>query len=180
VLVALLLGCLPLLGERLPPFGELVQADHLDLVRLEQPLVGPRQAVEPRLELAFDRLVLRVAVCRLGNELLELGNQLLGVAEQADDVIPYRLLDNLGIDHRPRALAVTSRGQRIDAGAAVVAPLGPAGRPGETAAVDGQTADAALQEAAQEIVVLRVVAECDRGVACHLRLNALPRLLVHQ
>jgi hypothetical protein len=31
----------------------------------------------------------------------------LRVAEQADDVVPHRLLDHLGIDHRPRALGVT-------------------------------------------------------------------------
>jgi hypothetical protein len=116
ILVALLHGSVMLLGNRSTPLGQLLEADHLGLIGLEQPLVGPRQAVEPGLQLPLDRLLLGAAVRRLGDEPLELGNQLLRVAEQADDVVPHRLFDHLGIDHRPRALGVAPGRQRIDTG----------------------------------------------------------------
>ena len=180
VLVALLRGSLVLLGDRPAPLGQLLEADHLGLVGLEQPPVGPRQAVEPGLQPPLDRLLLGAPVRRLGGEPLELGEQLPRVAEQADDVVPHRPLDHLGVDHRPRALGVAPGRQRIDTGAAVVETLDAAGRPGEAAAVDGEPADAALQQAAQEVVVLLVVAERHQGVARQLRLGAIPRLLVHQ
>src|SRR3954469_3783494 len=54
VLVALLRGGLLLLGDRPAPLGQLLEADHLGLVGLEQPPVGPRQAVEPGLQLPPD------------------------------------------------------------------------------------------------------------------------------
>ena len=84
VLVALLRGGLLLLGDRPAPLGQLLEADHLGLVGLEQPPVGPRQAVEPGLQLPPDRLLLGAPVRRLGGEPLELGDQLPRVAEQAD------------------------------------------------------------------------------------------------
>jgi nucleotide-binding universal stress UspA family protein len=180
VLVALLCGSPVLLGDRSTPLGQLLEADHLGLIGLEQPLVGPCQAVEPGLQLPPDRLLLGAPVRRLGDEPLELGDQLLRFAEQADDVAPHRPLDHLGIDHRPRALGVAPGRQRIDTGAAVVETLEPAGRPSEAAAVDGEPTDAALQQAAQEVVMLLVVAERHQGVARHLRLGAIPRLLVHE
>src|SRR5918993_95309 len=46
VLVALLHGGSMLLGDRSTPPGQLLEADHLGLIGLEEPLVGPRQAVE--------------------------------------------------------------------------------------------------------------------------------------
>src|SRR3954469_9195107 len=58
VLVALLRGGLVLLGDRPAPLGQLLEADHLGLVGLEQPPAGPRQAVEPGLQLPPDRLLL--------------------------------------------------------------------------------------------------------------------------
>jgi nucleotide-binding universal stress UspA family protein len=180
MLVALLRGSPVLLGDRSTPLGQLLEADHLGLIGLEQPLVGPCQAVEPGLQLPPDRLLLGAPVRRLGDEPLELGDQLLRFAEQADDVVPHRPLDHLGIDHRPRALGVAPGRQRIDTGAAVVETLEPAGRPSEAAAVDGEPTDAALQQAAQEVVMLLVVAERHQGVARHLRLGAIPRLLVHE
>src|SRR5215217_3412330 len=180
VLAALLRGGVTLLGDRPTPFGQLREADHAGLVGLEQPLVGPCQTVEPGLELPRDRLVLRAPVRRLGDEALELGDELPRIAEQADEVIPHRLLEHLGIDHRPRAFGVAPGRQRIDAGAAVVATLNPTGRSREATAVDGEPTDAALQQAAQEVVVLLVVAERDQGVARHLRLGAIPCLLIHQ
>src|SRR3954466_15981486 len=147
-LVALLDAGAMLFGNRPTPLSQLLEADHFSLVSLEQPLVGPCQAVEPGLELTRHRLILWAPVRRLGNEALELGNQPLRVAEQADDVVPHRLLDHLGIDHRPRAFGVAPGRQRIDAGAAVVATLNSASRPSKAAAVDGEPTDATLQQAA--------------------------------
>ena len=49
VLVALLHGSALLLGNYPAPLGQLLEADHRGLVGLEQPLVSPRQAVEPGL-----------------------------------------------------------------------------------------------------------------------------------
>ena len=49
MLVALLYGSMMLLGNCAAPLGQLLEADHLGLVGLEQPLVGSRQAVEPGL-----------------------------------------------------------------------------------------------------------------------------------
>jgi hypothetical protein len=49
VLVALLHGSALLLSNCPAPLGQLPEADHRGLVGLEQPLVGPRQAVEPGL-----------------------------------------------------------------------------------------------------------------------------------
>jgi transposase len=147
-LVALLDGGAMLFGNRPTPLSQLLEADHFSLVSLEQPLVGPCQAVEPGLELTRHRLILWAPVRRLGNKALELGDQPLRVAEQADDVVPHRLLDHLGIDHRPRAFGVAPGRQRIDAGAAVVATLNPASRPSKAAAVDGEPTDATLQQAA--------------------------------
>src|SRR3954449_8541074 len=151
-LVALLDGGAMLFGNRPTPLSQLLEADHFSLVSLEQPLVGPCQAVEPGLELTRHRLILWAPVRRLGNEALELGDQPLRVAEQADDVVPHRPLDHLGIDHRPRAFGVAPGRQRIDAGAAVVATLNSASRPSKAAAVDGEPTDATLQQAAQEVV----------------------------
>jgi transposase len=147
-LVALLDGGAMLFGNRPTPLSQLLEADHFSLVSLEQPLVGPCQAVEPGLELTRHRLILWAPVRRLGNKALELGDQPLRVAEQADDVVPHRLLDHLGIDHRPRAFGVAPGRQRIDAGAAVVATLNSASRPSKAAAVDGEPTDATLQQAA--------------------------------
>src|SRR3954468_13635255 len=147
-LVALLDGGAMLFGNRPTPLSQLLEADHFSLVSLEQPLVGPCQAVEPGLELTRHRLILWAPVRRLGNKALELGDQPLRVAEQADDVVPHRLLDHLGIDHRPRAFGVAPGRQRIDAGAAVVATLNSASRPSKAAAVDGEPTDATLEQAA--------------------------------
>jgi hypothetical protein len=148
VLVTLLRGSVMLLGNRPAPLGQLHEADHFSLIGLEQPLVGPCQAVEPALELMLDRLILWAPASRLGSKALELGNQLLRSAKQADDMIPHRLLDHLGIDHRPRAFGVAPRRQRINTGAAIVATFNPASRPSKAAAVDGEPTDATLQQAA--------------------------------
>src|SRR3954463_16545666 len=54
-LVALLDGGAMLFGNRPTPLSQLLEADHFSLVSLEQPLVGPCQAVEPGLELTRHR-----------------------------------------------------------------------------------------------------------------------------
>src|SRR3954453_17890919 len=50
VLVALLRGGLLLLGDRPAPLGQLLEADHLGLVGLQQPPVGPRPEGGPGLQ----------------------------------------------------------------------------------------------------------------------------------
>ena len=49
MLVALLHGGVMLLGNGSALRSQLLKADHLSLVGLEQPLVGPCQAVDPSL-----------------------------------------------------------------------------------------------------------------------------------
>src|SRR5918995_68435 len=106
------------------------------------------------------------AVPSLGQEALIPRRQLRGIPEQARHVLPDGPLQALRLDLRPRALRLAGRRERVHPGAAIVAPAGPAALRSRVAAVDPEAAPAALQQAAQHVVALLVVAERQRGIAC--------------
>jgi hypothetical protein len=154
----LLLGQMALLGEGPPLARQFIQADHLGLVGLEQALVGPVQTVEAGTQPDAGR-VLGASSLSLGEEALELRPELRGIAEQARDMRPDRLFEWLRLDACPRAFRLAGRRERVGSGAAVVAPADPPAVSGKVAAVDAEAASAALEQAAQHVVVLFVPAE---------------------
>jgi hypothetical protein len=139
----------PLFGQGATLLGKLVEADHLGLVGLQKAAVGTAQPVQAGLQLADGLLFPVVGHGAPGDEPLELSQQLGGIAEQADDVIPDHRLQGIRLDARPRAFRVATGRQGIGPGAAVVAPAGSASLSGKIAPVDAQAAGAAFQQAAQ-------------------------------
>jgi hypothetical protein len=133
------------------------------LVGLEQALVGPIQTVEAGSQLEAGG-VLGASSLGLGEEALELCPELRGVAEQARDVRPHRLLERLGLDAGSWALRLAGRRERVGPGASIVAPANAPAVSGKVAAVDAEAASAALEQAAQHIVVLLVPAEREQRV----------------
>jgi hypothetical protein len=72
---------LALLGQPAAALGQLVQADHLGLIGVEQALVGSRQALEAGAQFMLGcRLAGSLLIGRHG-EVLELGEQSLRIAE---------------------------------------------------------------------------------------------------
>jgi hypothetical protein len=78
-----------LVGQLPPPLGQLLQADHLRLVGVEQPVVGARQALEARAKPLLGRQLAGRGPVGIAGELLELGEQPFGVAEEAADMVPH-------------------------------------------------------------------------------------------
>jgi hypothetical protein len=178
--VLLALEPTPLLGQVPAPFRQLVQADRAGLVSVQQPLVGPRDPLQPGAELLLGRLLAGGTRLGRGGDVVEPGEQLVGIGEQAGNVVPHRGLDRLGLDAAARAGRGPSRLDAVLAAAAVVAPLRLAGDGAVAAAEHGQAAAPAGEQAAQQVAVLLVVAEGESGVARKLRLGAVPGLLIDQ
>lgn len=155
VLLVLLLGQAALLGERPPMTGQLLEADHLGLVGFEQAAVGPLQPLQARAQLTRGAILVP-GFCSLRQEALELRDKPRRITEQAGHVRPDRLLDRRGLDSRSWASRLTRRGERVGPSASVVAPAGPPTVAGEIATVNAETATAALEQAAQHVVMLRV------------------------
>jgi hypothetical protein len=105
------------------------------------------------------RCILLLISRRLRQELFELRYQLIGIAEELNDMIPDDLLQGIRLDAGPGTLRLPCRGQGVRSGAAIVAPADAASMPGKVAPVDPQTAGAALQKASQQVVVLLVATE---------------------
>jgi hypothetical protein len=179
--LALRLGQLALGREGRAPFGELGEADDAGLVGFEQAAVGAVQLLDPGAQQPLGRTgAVLGGFGRHGGEVLELRPQALRVAEQPGDVLPDRAVERVGVDARPWASLGAGAAEGVGAGAAVVAPRAPPARAREHAAVDAQAAAAALEQAAQQVVVLLVAPEGQRGVARHLRLHAVPGLLLNE
>jgi hypothetical protein len=93
----------------------------------------------------------------LSHETLELSQHLGGFFEQANYMIPNRLLQPIGLDARPRTFCFTTRCQRVRPRTAVVAPARPTALCREVTAVNTQPASAAFEQTTQEVVVFLVV-----------------------
>ncbi len=95
------------IGQMSAPFGQLGQADRAGLVGVQQPLVRPRDPVQPGAQLLVGGTVPhRACFCR-GGEAVELRQHLLRADEQAGDVAPHGRLDLLGLDVAARARSGT-------------------------------------------------------------------------
>ena len=117
---------------------------------------------------------------RRSGEVLELRQQVLRIGKQAGDVIPDGGLDLLGLDVAAWAGGRTSRHDAVLAVALVVPPLPQARGCPVGAAEHGEATGLAGEQAAQEIVVLAVVPERERGVARELCLRPVPGVRVDQ
>src|SRR4051794_35032952 len=180
MLLMVLLGDAALLGQGTTLPGELLQADHLGLVGLQEAAVGTVEAVQSRPQPTPRELLAEIRRRALGQEPFELRPQLHGIAEQTRDVVPDHPFQDARLDARLGALALTARGEGTRARAAVVAPAAPTLVPGKVAAVDAQPAGAALQQAAQQVVVPLAVAEGRGRIAGQPVLDAVPGLLIDQ
>ena len=101
-------------------------------------------------------------------------------AEQACDVVPHCLFERSGVDASPWTPRVASRRKRIRASAFVITVARSAVCRCRAEPMDAKPTGSALQQAAQQIVVLLVTAEGHCGVAVQLRFSAIPGLLVDQ
>ena len=165
-------------GELLPPLAQLLQADHLCLVGVEQPGVGAAQPLEARHQPPLGPPLPGRIPVHLRGEVLKVGDQPLGIGEQVADVAPDRPIQGLAVHAGARARLCPAGPDAVPTAAPVVAP--PASRRWPGCAVHGQPAAAAGQQAAQQVVAPRVVAEREDGVAGQLRLGAVPDLLPDQ
>jgi hypothetical protein len=165
-------------GELPPPLGQLLQADHLGLVGVEQPRVGASQPVEARHQPPLGPPLPGRVPVHLRGEVLELGDQPVGIGEQVADVAPDRPLQGLAVQAGARAGPRPAGPDAVLAAAPVVAPLAARRRSGR--AVHGQPAAAAGQQAAQQVVAPPAVARREGGVAGQLRRCPLRRRPVDQ
>jgi hypothetical protein len=179
VLVILLLGHATLDGQSLALLGEFLEADNLGLIGLQETLIGTAQPVQTDTQPLLTGGVLP-GLCGLRDKSLELCQQLGGIAEQADDMVPHRLFERVGVNPRPGAPRLATGRQRIRSGTAVIALACPPPGRREKASMDAQPAGAALQQAAQQVMVLLVATERQRGVAAQPGLGVIPSLLVDQ
>ena len=127
----------PFLGEVATPFRQLGQGDRASLVGVQQTLVGPRGSVQPGAEVLLGCLVPSGTRLGRGGEVVELGQQSVGVGEQAGGMIPHGTFDLLGLDVAARAGRRAGGQDAVFAAALVVAPLSLARRRGVGAAEHG-------------------------------------------
>ena len=78
-------------------------------------------------------------------EPLELSQELGGIAEQTDNVVPDHRLQGIRLDARPWALGVAAGCEGVSPGAPVIAPARPASLSGKIASVNAQAAGTAFQ-----------------------------------
>src|ERR671917_1074053 len=109
-------------------------------------------------------LVARRAGLR-GREAIELAQQPRRLGEQTGDVVPDGALDRRRLDGAAGAGRCAGAENAILAVALVVLPLRQARRGRTSDAAHGEAAGLAGEQAAQQIAMLRVVAERERGVA---------------
>ena len=121
MLLKLLLGKAALLRQALAAFGQFGQADHLGLVGFQEAAIGTVHPVQSCAHLLAGRFLTDLRNVSLSDEPFKLRRQLGRVAEQAGDVVPYRLLQRASINARARAPRVPSRRERVRASALVVA-----------------------------------------------------------
>jgi hypothetical protein len=145
VLFVPLLKDAPLLGQGATLLGQFVEADHLGLVGLQKAAVGTVQPIQAGLQVAHRLLFPASGRGASSGEPLELSQELGGIAEQTDDVVPDHRLQGIRLDARPWALGVAAGCEGVGPGAPVIAPARPASLSGKIASVDAQAAGAAFQ-----------------------------------
>jgi hypothetical protein len=140
------------------PLGHLGQADGTGLVGVEQALVGATDPFQPDAKQLIRR-ALTVGSGLHGGKVRELRHQPCRIGEQARDVVPDHGLDFLGLDVAARA-AHWSGGQDTVLPVALVEASLPLARGCLVGAAEHRQATGlAGEQAAQQVVVLRVVPE---------------------
>jgi hypothetical protein len=91
-----------LISQLPAPLLQLLQADHLRLIGVEQTPVRARQPIETCPQLPLGVGSTRRGLTGLVGEFLELGEQPVGIAEQGADMVPDRPLQIVGLDLCPR------------------------------------------------------------------------------
>lgn len=147
-----------MVGKLLPAIGEFLQADHLSLVGVEQAPVRSLQPVLTGQNVGFGLGLLGGAPVSIAGNLLELGDEAFRVFQQGPDVIPHRFVKIGAVDAGTRTALNAGGLYAILSGTTVVMTLDV---PGQAAgdAMHGEAAGAAGQQAAQEVIVLLVVAK---------------------
>ena len=82
----------------LTPFGQLGQTDRPSLVGVQQALVRACGPVQSSAQLLFGGLLSCGAGVGGGGEMLELGQELVRIGKQIDDVVPHHRFDLVSID----------------------------------------------------------------------------------
>ena len=101
LLVLLLFQRAALLRDVLAPLQQFLQAESLGLIGIKQPPVGPFEAIKPRVQLSFCHIV--PGHIGLRRKSLELSKQLVRIAQEIYNVIPYHRFNIIGLYARSRA-----------------------------------------------------------------------------
>jgi len=158
-------------------FAQLIQADGFRLIGVEQPSVGADQPVEVRLQLLFGRLFTVGLRRGTGCQASVLRQELLRIGKEGEDMIPDRIFQPIAVDLRTRTGSLASCVNAILTGTAIIASFATSACPPHDP-MHRKTAGAAGEQTAQQMVVLLIVPERQHGIACQLRLGAIPPVLV--
>jgi hypothetical protein len=130
----LVFGCQPLISERPAMTGQLLQADDLSLIGLQQSAIRPVHPLD-----AGPQLIAETVLAVIGasaREALELRQDLGGISEQVDHMGPDGVLQCFGFDAPARAFRPPARCQRVSACTTVVSPANTTDMAREVAAVN--------------------------------------------
>src|SRR3954452_14168790 len=178
LVLIMLLRQVTLLGKRPALTGQLLQADHLGLVSLEQPAIGTVQSLNASTQLSTGG----ISACSVGlaGKTLELRQYLGRILEQADDVGPNCLLQTVRWNLCPRTFCLAPCREWIRTSASVIALSRPPTLRREVATMEPKAASAALEQAAQQVVVFLIATERHGPVARECGTHAIPGLLIDQ
>ena len=173
-LIQLLLKRAALIGQIPAALGEFIQLQNASLISIDQTPISLIQPLQPPLNLPLGSLVLDSSRFGLGVRLFELGRQLNGITQQADNMLSDGIIQILALDGPLGTRGGPGTGDAILAVALVITPfrLLPGGTHGD--AVHGQTAAPTGQQAAQQVTVPGIVAEREDRVARQLGLGSIP------
>src|SRR5919199_1918385 len=171
LLLPLLFDRLPVPGHLLAALGQFGERDDAGLVAIEQAPLFPPEALQAGGELLGFRPFLTISLRGQLGLVLELGQQARRVVQQGDDVVPDRAVDVGTVDRVPRADPALAPQDRIPATTPVVAARRLLARGRVSDPVHRQPTAATGQQAAQQVVVLLVVAVGEDRVARPLRLR---------
>jgi hypothetical protein len=154
--------------------GEFIQLQNAGLISIDQTPISLIQPLQPPLNLPLGSLVLGSSRFGLSGRLFELGRQLIRITQQADNMLPDGIIQILAFHHPLRTRGGSGAGDAILAVALVITPfqLPPGGTHGD--AVHGQTAAPTGHQAAQQIMILGIVAEREDRVVSQLGLGSIP------
>src|SRR5919202_4416980 len=165
LLLPLLFDRLPVPGHLLAALGQFGERDDASLVAIEQAPLFPPEALQAGGELLGFRPFLAISLRGQLGLGLELGQQASRVIQQGDDVVPDRAVDVGTADRVPRTDPALAPQDRIPAATPVVAARRLRARGRVSDPVHRQPTAATGQQAAQQIVVLLVVAVGEDRVA---------------